>query len=45
MYKFDWTERMVGISLGVIGLLIGLVQGVLIRWTTQLVNKKAFSMD
>ncbi|MGJ1245175.1 MULTISPECIES: TCR/Tet family MFS transporter [Sphingobacterium] len=34
MYKFDWTERMVGISLGVIGLLIGLVQGVLIRWTT-----------
>jgi DHA1 family tetracycline resistance protein-like MFS transporter len=34
MYKFNWTERMVGVSLGVIGLLIGLVQGVLIRWTT-----------
>ncbi len=32
MYKFDWTEKMVGISLGVVGLLVGLVQGVLIRW-------------
>ena len=27
MYKFSWTERMVGISLGVVGLLVGLVQG------------------
>ncbi|MDR2285558.1 MAG: TCR/Tet family MFS transporter [Sphingobacterium sp.] len=34
MYKFDWTERMVGISLGVLGLVVGLVQGGLIRWTT-----------
>lgn len=34
MYKFGWTERMVGISLGVPGLLPGLLQGVLIRWTT-----------
>jgi len=34
MYKFDWSERIVGISLGVLGLLLGLVQGVLIRWTT-----------
>jgi len=33
MYKFNWTERMVGLSLGFLGLLIGLVQGVLIRWT------------
>jgi len=32
MYKFGWTERMVGISLGVVGLMVGLVQGVLIRW-------------
>ncbi len=32
MYKFDWTEREVGISLGVVGLLYGLVQGLLIRW-------------
>lgn len=34
MYEFSWTEKMVGISLGVVGLLVGLVQGVLIRWTT-----------
>lgn len=34
MYKFNWNERMVGISLGVVGLLVGLVQGGLIRWTT-----------
>ncbi|WP_313265477.1 TCR/Tet family MFS transporter [Sphingobacterium sp.] len=33
MYKFDWSERSVGLSLGVLGLLLGLVQGVLIRWT------------
>lgn len=33
MYEFGWTERLVGISLGVMGLLVGLVQGVLIRWT------------
>ena len=32
MYRFDWDEKMVGISLGVVGLLFGLVQGVLIRW-------------
>ncbi len=32
MYRFSWDERMVGISLGVVGLLVGLVQGVLIRW-------------
>ena len=33
MYTFNWTERLVGISLGVLGLLIVLVQGVLIRWS------------
>ena len=32
-YQFNWSERMVGLSLGVLGLLLGLVQGVLIRWT------------
>ncbi len=32
MYQFNWDEKMVGISLGVIGLLVGLVQGGLIRW-------------
>lgn len=34
MYQFNWDERMVGISLGVVGLLVGLVQGGLIRWTS-----------
>jgi DHA1 family tetracycline resistance protein-like MFS transporter len=29
--KFKWTEREVGLSLGVVGLCVGLVQGVLIR--------------
>lgn len=33
MYTFNWTERLVGISLGILGLCIGLVQGVLIRWS------------
>ncbi|MGJ1422054.1 TCR/Tet family MFS transporter [Sphingobacterium spiritivorum] len=33
MYQFNWSERAVGLSLGVLGLLLGLVQGVLIRWT------------
>jgi DHA1 family tetracycline resistance protein-like MFS transporter len=32
MYQFKWDEKMVGISLGVIGLLVGIVQGGLIRW-------------
>lgn len=31
MYRFDWSEKMVGISLAVVGLLVGLVQGGLIR--------------
>ena len=42
MYKFNWDEKMVGISLGVIGLLVGLVQGVLIRWINpKLGNEKS----
>ena len=32
IYRFGWTEKMVGISLGVIGLLVGIVQGGLVRW-------------
>jgi DHA1 family tetracycline resistance protein-like MFS transporter len=32
MSKFNWDEKMVGISLGIIGLLVGIVQGGLIRW-------------
>ncbi len=32
MYRFNWTEKLVGISLGVVGLLVGAVQGGLIRY-------------
>jgi DHA1 family tetracycline resistance protein-like MFS transporter len=31
MIKFNWDERMVGYSLGFVGLIVGLVQGVLLR--------------
>lgn len=31
IYRFKWTETMVGISLAVVGVLVGLVQGLLIR--------------
>lgn len=31
MEKFKWDEKMIGISLGVVGLLVGIVQGGLIR--------------
>jgi DHA1 family tetracycline resistance protein-like MFS transporter len=31
MEKFKWTPKMIGVSLGIVGLLVGLVQGVLIR--------------
>ena len=42
MYRFHWGEKMVGISLGIIGVLVGLVQGVLIRWINpKLGNKKS----
>ena len=42
MYQFDWDEKMVGISLGVIGLLVALVQGLLIRWVNpKLGNEKS----
>ena len=36
MYRFQWDEKMVGISLGVVGLLVGLVQAML----TRVVNPK-----
>jgi DHA1 family tetracycline resistance protein-like MFS transporter len=32
MEKFEWNEKMVGLSLGFIGLLLALVQAVLLRW-------------
>ena len=42
MYQFKWDEKMVGISLGVIGLLVGIVQGGLIRWINpKLGNQKS----
>lgn len=42
IYKFHWDEKMVGISLGAIGLLVGIVQGVLIRWINpKLGNEKS----
>ncbi len=42
IYQFNWDEKMVGISLGVVGLLVGLVQGGLIRYTSpRLGNKKS----
>ena len=40
MYKFDWNEGMVGISLGAIGLLVALVQGVLIRWINPMLGNE-----
>lgn len=45
MEKFKWDEKMVGISLGVVGLLVGLVQGGLIRVVTpKLGNEKSIYM-
>lgn len=42
MYQLKWDEKMVGISLGVVGLLVALVQGGLIRWVNpKLGNKKS----
>lgn len=40
MKKFAWHEREVGISLGVVGLMVGLVQGVLIRKTIPLLGQE-----
>jgi DHA1 family tetracycline resistance protein-like MFS transporter len=40
--KFHWTPRMIGFSLGMVGLLVGLVQGVLIRFINpKLGNEKS----
>lgn len=42
MYQLHWDEKMVGISLGVIGVLVALVQGGLIRWANpKLGNEKS----
>jgi DHA1 family tetracycline resistance protein-like MFS transporter len=40
--RFKWSETMIGISLGVVGVLVGLVQGVLIRYVNpRLGNEKS----
>lgn len=42
MYKFQWDEKMVGISLGAIGLFVGIVQGGLVRFINpKLGNQKS----
>ena len=42
IFRFNWDERMIGISLGIVGLLVALVQGGLIRFTSpRLGNKKS----
>ena len=42
MYKFGWDEKMVGISLGVVGILVSIVQGGLVRFINpKLGNKKS----
>jgi DHA1 family tetracycline resistance protein-like MFS transporter len=40
MEQFNWSEDMVGYSLGVVGVLIGLVQGLLVRYTTPMLGEK-----
>jgi DHA1 family tetracycline resistance protein-like MFS transporter len=41
MYRFEWSEKLVGISLAVAGVLVGLVQSVLVRVVTpRLGNEK-----
>jgi len=32
IFRYNWNSNMVGISLGIVGLLVGLVQGVLVRY-------------
>lgn len=42
MEKFKWSPKMIGLSLGMVGLLVGLVQGVLIRFINpKLGNEKS----
>jgi MFS transporter, DHA1 family, tetracycline resistance protein len=40
IYKFGWTPKTVGLSLSVVGLLVGLVQGLLIRYTLPLLGER-----
>lgn len=41
MYSFDWSEADVGYSLGAVGIMSALVQGVLIRWLIPKIGQKA----
>ncbi len=42
MYRFNWDEKIVGLSLGMIGLMVAIVQGGLIRWVNpKLGNEKS----
>lgn len=38
--KFGWSERSIGLSLALAGLLVGLVQGVLIRWVNPIIGNE-----
>jgi DHA1 family tetracycline resistance protein-like MFS transporter len=38
--KFDWNPRMIGLSLGFVGLMVALVQGVLIRKIIPIIGEK-----
>ena len=40
IYKFHWTNLMIGISLSVVGLLVGVVQGGLTRYTLPKLGEK-----
>lgn len=40
IYRFDWSEKMVGISLAVVGVLVGLVQGGLTRIVVPRIGNK-----
>jgi MFS transporter, DHA1 family, tetracycline resistance protein len=42
IYQFKWSEDTIGYSLGLVGLLVGLVQGLLVRYSTKtLGNEKS----
>ena len=42
MYRFNWDERMVGLSLGAVGIMVAIVQGGLIRYINpKLGNEKS----
>ena len=38
--RFQWSPKMIGLSLGVVGLLVGLVQGVLIRFVNPILGNE-----